>query len=382
MGATPVLALVAAAYANVYLTQPVLPVLAAEFGVDAATASLTVSLTVLGIALATLPFGRLADRYPLRPLILAGAALVVLAGLVCAATGSFAVLAAARLAQGLAIPALTTCVAAWLANRLPAERLNVAMGAYVSATVVGVLGGRLLGGFLHPLLHWRSAFLVAAALLAVASLAAARGLPGVAARPPRTGYQVGYRDLIACPAIVRLYAVPFGAFWVFSATFNYLPFHLGAPPFSASTGLITALYALYLVGVPAAPLAGRLAGRIGAGPAMVLGTLLFGLSLVGLTADSLAGVALALLGSCAGFFTAHSAATGALNARLAEGRGHGNALYVLAYYLGSAAGITASGLAWQQGGWPAVLGLNAAVLALPLAVGLAEWRSARRPGPA
>jgi YNFM family putative membrane transporter len=32
-------------------------------------------------------------------------------------------------------------------------RLNVAMGAYVSATVVGGLGGRLLGGYLHPPLH-------------------------------------------------------------------------------------------------------------------------------------------------------------------------------------------------------------------------------------
>jgi YNFM family putative membrane transporter len=52
-----VFALVAAAFTNIYLTQPVLPVIAREFGVDAAGASLTVSATVLGIALSTLPFG-------------------------------------------------------------------------------------------------------------------------------------------------------------------------------------------------------------------------------------------------------------------------------------------------------------------------------------
>ena len=53
-----IFALVASAFANIYITQPVLPVLASEFKVDAAVASLTVSATVLGIALANLPFGQ------------------------------------------------------------------------------------------------------------------------------------------------------------------------------------------------------------------------------------------------------------------------------------------------------------------------------------
>jgi YNFM family putative membrane transporter len=61
--------LVAAAFTNIYITQPVLPVIAREFGVDAAGASLTVSATVLGIALSSLLFGSLGDRYPLLSLI-------------------------------------------------------------------------------------------------------------------------------------------------------------------------------------------------------------------------------------------------------------------------------------------------------------------------
>lgn len=117
-----------AALTNIYLTQPVLPVLAQEFGVDAAGASLTVSATVLGIALSNLLFGRLGDRYPLRPLVLSGGTMVATAGLLAALTESFSLLVAARFAQGLFIPALTTCVAAYLANSLPLARLNVAMG--------------------------------------------------------------------------------------------------------------------------------------------------------------------------------------------------------------------------------------------------------------
>jgi YNFM family putative membrane transporter len=370
--------LVAAAFTNIYLTQPVLPVLANEFGVDAAGASLTVSATVLGIALSNLLFGSLGDRYPLRPLILIGGSMVALAGLLAALTWSFSLLVAARFAQGLFIPALTTCVAAYMANSLPVARLNVAMGAYVSATVVGGLGGRLLGGFLHPPLHWRYAFVSAAVLLMVATLAAAKWLPGVRVRPHHAEGEANYRALLASWPALRMFIVGFGAFWVFSATFNFLPFYLSEPPISASTNLITSLYTAYLIGAVMGPLSGRLANRIGSGRTLVAGALLFAVSLAGLLVPRLPVLVIALLGSCAGFFATHAAASGALNSRLTSSRGRGNALYILFYYTGGAVGITASGYAWRHGGWLAVLGLNAVVLTVPLAVGLYEMGTRRR----
>lgn len=381
LSATQVLifGLVAAAFTNIYLTQPVLPVLANEFGVDAAGASLTVSMTVFGIAMLNLLFGHLGDRYPLRPIVLTGGTMVAAAGIVAALTESFHILVAARFTQGLFIPAVTTCVAAYLANNVSLTRLNVAMGAYVSATVVGGLGGRLLGGFLHPPLHWRYAFVSAAVLLIVSAAAAARWLPGVTARPRHSEAEVGYRALLGSWPALRMFCVGFGAFWVFSTTFNFLPFHLSEPPISASTHLITLLYMAYLIGAVMGPLAGRLANRFGSAPTLVVGVLLFEVSLAGMMLPYIPLVVLALLGSCAGFFTIHAAAAGALNSRLTSSRARGNALYILFYYIGGAAGITAGGYAWRHGGWPAVLALNALVLVIPLAVGLYEIRTKRDP---
>ena len=152
-----VFSLVAAAFTTVYITQPVLPVIQDEFAVDARTASLSISMVILGIALANLPFGILADRYPIKPILLTGGTVITATSLVCAATHSIAILIAARFIQGLFIPSLTTCLAAYLAKSLPASRLNVVMGSYVSATVAGGMGGRLLGGWIHPPLHWRYA---------------------------------------------------------------------------------------------------------------------------------------------------------------------------------------------------------------------------------
>lgn len=375
-----VCALVAAAVTNLYLTQPVLPVLAAEFGGQETTASLSVSMVILGITLATLPFGRLGDRYPMRPLLLVGGTVVIAGALVCAVTTSLTVLVATRFLQGLFLPALTTCLAAYLAKNLPAERLNVGMGSYVSATVVGGLGGRLLGGWLHPPLHWRYAFVSAAIVLLLALLAAVLRLPEDQETSDCQVDDLGFVALLSRWELVRLYAVAFGAFWVFSATFNYLPFYLSHSPLQTSTELITLLYLTYLLGAVMGPVAGRVANRIGHGATMALGAVVFGLALASTLIASLGIMVASLAGMCAGFFGIHAAAAGALNRTLSTSRGRANALYVLFYYAGGYCGITASGYAYLYAGWPAVVTLGLVVLGLPLGIGCIEGRAmAERP---
>jgi YNFM family putative membrane transporter len=90
-------------------------------------------------------------------------------------------------------------------------------------------------------------------------------------------------------------------------------------------------------------------------------------------------VAASLAGVCAGFFIVHTAAVGALNRKLATSRGRGNSLYVLFYYLGGTAGITASGFAYHRAGWRGVVALVWVLLLVPLAAGFLEAR-ADRPG--
>src|ERR1700693_695711 len=148
-----VFALVAGTFMTVYIPQPVLPILTREFGVTPGVASLTVSATVFGIALSNLPFGILGDRFAIRPLVLGGGAIVALASVACALTHEIGVLIAVRFVQGLFIPAMSTCLAAYLSRSLPPHRLTVVMGWYVSATVTGGLGGRLLCGLALPPEH-------------------------------------------------------------------------------------------------------------------------------------------------------------------------------------------------------------------------------------
>jgi YNFM family putative membrane transporter len=369
-----VFSLVSAAFTNIYITQPVLPVISSEFGVSETRASLTISMVVLGIAISNLPFGKISDRYPIKPIILCGGLIVTVCGFLCAFTHSMPLLISARFLQGLFIPSLTTCLAAYLAQSLPAERLNVVMGSYVSATVVGGLGGRLLGGWIHPPLHWRYAFLSASTILFVATLAAGLWLPRQTAGKASENKDPGFISLLRQKALLKIFFVAFASFFVFSSTFNYLPFYISAPPFNASTRLITQLYLSYIVGVIMGPLAGKAANRIGSGTTMTAGAVIFGLSLSITLIHSLVAIIISLAGICAGFFAVHASAVGALNQKLRVSRGRANSLYVLFYYLGGYSGITSSGLAYESGGWSSVILLGSLMLLIPLMTGLSEMR--------
>jgi MFS transporter, YNFM family, putative membrane transport protein len=372
-----VFALAGAVFTTVYIPQPVLPVLRQQFGVGEGAASLTVSAVVLGMALANLPFGALVDRLPIRPILLTGGLVISAAGLASALAPTLPLLVVARFVQGLFIPSLTTCLVAYLARVMPAERLNVVMGSYVSATVVGGLSGRLIGGFILPAAHWRWAFLAAAVLLLAATLAAYLGLPREVAQPHATRDTTKFRDVLFRHDLFRLYCVGAGAFFVFSSVFNYMPFYLHGEPFLWSTRAVTLLYLSYIMGVVVGPLAGKLSNRVGNGTAMVLGAVVFGAGLAVTLIPRGWTMALALVFVCAGFFTLHAAAAGALNRKLSKGRGRANAFYVLFYYLGGAAGITLSGHAYHIGGWHGVVALAGAALLVPLTTGAAEMRATR-----
>lgn len=372
-----VFALVTSAFTTIYVTQPVLPWLQIEFGADETAASFTIAAVVLGMALSNLPFGRLADGRAVRPIIRWGGGVVGLCGLLCAAAPNLPLLVGLRFLQGLFIPALTTCLAAFLSRSLPPEKLNVAMGSYVAATVAGGLAGRLLGGGLHPHPGWRAAFIGVSLLVLAATGAAVRWLPPEPPRGPDASPAPGFRDLLRRPDLQLIFVVALAAFFVFSSVFNYLPFYLAAPPFQAPPGRITLMYLAYVVGIVVAPLAGRLSNRIGNGPTLAGGALVCGASLALTLAPSLTAVATGLTGVCAGFFAIHAAAAGLLNRTLTGSRGRANSLYVLYYYTGGAVGIPVSGMAYQAQGWVGVAGLGGMLLAIPLLTGL--W-AARRAG--
>ncbi|MBL0700949.1 MAG: MFS transporter [Desulfosarcina sp.] len=369
-----VFCLVAAAFTTIYIPQPVLPVIQKEFNVNEAFASLTVSLVILGIALSNLPFGRIADTYPIKPIILLGGTIVTICGLFCAVTSSLTIMIVTRFIQGLFLPSLTTCLSVYLAQNMPAERLNVVMGLYVSATVTGGMFGRLLGGWIYPQQSWRSAFISASIFLFFSTIAVAALLPQEKKSVVKENFGESFISLICRLDLLRIYFVVFGSYFVFSSMFNYLPFYLAGPSFEMSTDFIAIIYTTYITGIIISPFAGKLSNRIGNGNTMMIGTIIFALSIVITLIESTTVIVISLIGACAGFFSIHAAAAGLLNCKIDSSRGRANSLYVLFYYIGGSVGITLSGYAYLFFEWTGVVMLGLLMLLMPLVTGIIENR--------
>ncbi|MFI6875144.1 multidrug effflux MFS transporter [Streptomyces sp. NPDC050400] len=146
---------------------PVLPTLTSELGAATATAQLTVTACLIGLALGQLVAGPLSDRLGRRRPLLFGVAAYIGASALCALSPSIGTLIIARFLQGLA--GAVGIVIAQAAGR-DLYTGGKLVRYYSRLTVIGGLAaivGPVLGGQLAAVTDWRGLFLFLAGAGAV-----------------------------------------------------------------------------------------------------------------------------------------------------------------------------------------------------------------------
>ena len=159
----------------VHLFLPVIPAVKAALGLSDARAQLTFSISLFGMAFATLAYGSLSDRFGRRPVLLSGLCLFLVGSVISAAANSLAVLVAARLVQAIGAGCGTTLVRTIARDAYGSERLVRAIAYLTMFYTVGPMISPFVGGVLIDLLGWRSvfgfAFLIGSAITVAAYLA-------------------------------------------------------------------------------------------------------------------------------------------------------------------------------------------------------------------
>ena len=374
-----------ATFAQLYSTQAVLPMMAAELQVSAADAALTISLATVGLALTVLPWSFLADRIGRVRAMMWGISAATVLGLLVPLASSFPMLLGLRMLEGMALGGIPAIAIAYLNEEVNKAHAALAAGTYVAGTTLGGLAGRLVAGFVGELWGWRAAALAVSVLAAVAAalflvlVPQARGFTAAAAG----GFRGAFRTLSGHsrnPRLLALYVQAFLLMGGFVAVYNYLGFRLSGEPFSLPATIISLIFLAYLSGTVSSRWAGGLAARFGRRTVMIAGTALMVAGLA-LTLTALLPLIMAgLLLFTGGFFAAHSIGAGWTGAIATTGRAQAASLYNLAYYLGSSVIGWAGGLVFQTLGWTA-LALTVIGLACTTAVITAVVHPAR-PAPA
>lgn len=363
-------------FAQLYSPQGVLPLIAADLGITASDAGLTISAATAGLALSVVLWSFAADRFgrvqAMRVAIVAATAL----GLAVAVTPDYGVLLTLRVLEGVALGGVPALAVAYLTEEVHVFHAALAAGTYVAGTTVGGLLGRIVAGPVGEWIGWR------AGMLTVSGLAAVAAVGFILLAPIPRGFAVtrgraagGFRLLLVHlrnPRMLAVFAQGMLLMGGFVAIYNYLGFRLEGPPWSLPHAVISAIFVAYLAGTVSSPAAGRLASRHGRRPVLLGATAVMVVGVLMTTTPWLPVILAGVLVLTAGFFGAHAIASGWAGAAATAGRAQATSLYNLAYYLGSSVFGWFGGVLFGWWGWPGtavlVVGLAAVAAALALLV--------------
>jgi len=142
----------------VHLFFPVIPAVKVALGLTDARAQLTFSIALFGMALATLFYGSLSDRYGRRPVLLSGLALFLFGSVVSLIAETANALVFGRLIQAIGAGCALTLVRAIARDAFRAEQLVKAIAYLTMFGTLGPMVSPFIGGVLTDTLGWRSVF--------------------------------------------------------------------------------------------------------------------------------------------------------------------------------------------------------------------------------
>jgi DHA1 family bicyclomycin/chloramphenicol resistance-like MFS transporter len=142
----------------VHLYLPMIPAIKAALGLSDALAQLTFSISLFGMAFATLFYGSLSDRHGRRPVLLSGLGLFLAGSVISALAEGVSTLALGRFVQAVGAGCGMTLVRTIARDAYGPDRLVSALAYLTMFYTLGPMVAPIVGGFLVDTLGWRSVF--------------------------------------------------------------------------------------------------------------------------------------------------------------------------------------------------------------------------------
>lgn len=357
-----------------YFVQPLLPIFAQAFHIDATASSLSLSVATGMLAVGLLITGPISDAVGRKSVMSVALLLAALCTFSAAVMHSWVHILWMRALAGLALSGLCAVAMAYLNEEIHPSHVGVSMGLYIAGNSFGGMSGRLISGVMVDWLSWRWTMGIIGMVALIAAILFMIYLPPSRHFVPRrlnwrnllSGYSMHFRD----KGLPLLFLEAFLLMGGFVTLYNYIAFRLLAAPYSVSQTLIGLISVAYLSGMYSSMWAGSVADRLGR---RKIFWLFIALMLVGLAITLLPNIYLILCGVLVftfGFFAAHSLASGWVGLRAKQAKGQAASLYLFSYYLGSSIAGTLGGVFWKWQGWGGVAGFIAVLLVVALLIGV------------
>ena len=368
-----------ATFAQLYSPQAVLPLISADLRIGAAEAALTISASTVGLAIGVIPWSTLADRIGRVRAISVSVTIATAVGLLVPFAPSYQLLLAGRFLEGLMIGGVPAIAIAYLTEEVDPAHAARAAGTFVAGTTIGGLMGRLVSSPVADIAGWRVGVLTVAVLCGFAALSFVKLAPQprgfipskLSGANPDGGLGGRLLANLRSRRQLTLFAQGFLLMGGFVALYNFLGFRLTGAPFLLPPFVVSLVFVAYLAGTWASSRAGAEATRFGRKRVLLVSVLIMGAGVAVTLSDNVIAVLAGLLIATAGFFGAHSIASGWTGQSAPAGKAQASSLYTLFYYGGSSVIGWFGGVAYDGYGWTAVALTILVLAAIAAAAGAA-----------
>ena len=361
-------------FLNVYCTQPLLPYLQQVYNSSVIGISLTVSSTILAIALMAPLVGLMAESIGRKKVIVPSLYALTVPTLLAATSQSLHALIFWRFMQGVFVPGVIVVMMAYINEEFGGPYVGRAMSAYITGTVLGGFLGRYISGLVAHHFDWRGSFVAIGLLNLAGAIVVQRALPKAMSFVRSTGWRTSITEglqHLRNPRLLAVFGMGFAALFCLVGVFTYVNFYLAAPPFRLNSAQLGSVFFVYLFGLIVTPLSGRFLDHYGIRRTALLA---FGFALVGLTLTLIRNLPLIIAGLAlfsSGVFIFQAVGTVQTGIIAQRARSSAAGLYVTFYYIGGSLGAIVTGWTWVADGWRAcvMLLMGVAGIAVLLAYG-------------
>ncbi len=360
--------------ANLYYNQPLLEAMRQSLGATELQANLITFITQLGYALGLILVVPLADKVSRRKIIAVNMSVAVLCCVSIALSQSLWLVWGASLVLGCnsVVPQMFVPVASHFSKP---ENKSRNMGIVLTGLLSGVLGARVLSGYVGEWLGWREMFGIAAVIMAVCFVVMLRTLPmmpssftGSYGKLMKSIVKI-YRD----HPDIRIYALRGGlSFGSMMAIWSCMAFHLAGEPFHAGSDAVGLLGLCGLAGATAASGIGKFIPRFGIERFCYAGTVLQLVAwlLASMLANTYIGLILAIMLVDVGAQCHQLSNQSGCLAMVPEATNRCNTIFMSHLFAGGSLGTLSAGVAWNSMGWMGVCVVGIAFALLGLLVTL------------
>lgn len=326
-------------FAQLYLFQPLLPMVAEHFHTTVGDSSLLVSSATIGMALGLFFFAFKADSYSRKKLMIFSLLSSAVLTIVSSWVQSLPLLITIGVIKGFVISGVSSVALAYLTEEVELSVVALAISMYLSGNTIGGMSGRILATIIAGELGWRNAVLIIGIESLLLGLLFWKFFPDSKFfNPQKTDYSLKIKQMrrfLTDSYMLRLYFIAALLMGSFVSVYNYLTFRLESAPFSLNHFLIAFIFLMYTFGVFGTMITSRLSKKTDR-KNILKGSILFMIAgILLLLSENIYIVIFGLGLFTLSFFAAHTMASQMTALRAKEGKSSATSIYWLFYYFGS-----------------------------------------------